>query len=827
MSAPQHSDPTKPRHDRKSGQQIEARAPYNFVPLPSRVVPAPANLPDHDAYHIANCFTGWIDCELETCSPTYIRGMLNVDVWRQHREKKQGDVETDAPEKPGEVNTLTDEQKEQAAPFFSLEEEPLIPGSSLRGMIRALVEIIGYGRVRWVGATPTVTYRMIATEKDNPDPLHDPYQAAIGRFGSNVRAGYLVYHSEGWYIRPAPTHRAGKPSETYLKVKDRRIGARDIPGLIRFDSSEYKPQLHPVSFNTDVRLDKRNKEYVAVTEIGAPAAGLRYNGYLVCTGNMLETGDNSQTRSPRKSYALVMGENTKIKELPIPPQVVKDYQAGLSPFERDAVHEAWTKVAKLGANVQVEAGCLVAGMPVFYITENEKGKEQVRAFGHCPNFRIPAWLGEGERRAATPLDLVPPELRTGSEPDLVDAIFGWVQEKGFELQESSRAGRVFFSDARCIEQERPIWYREHPITPHVLSTPKPTTFQHYLVQDREAGHDPDLKKALAHYGTPPSETTIRGHKLYWHKGADPDIEATAKEREPTKQTQTTRIRPVRPGVCFQFRVRFENLRSEELGALWWALALPGEEGKPYHHKIGMGKPLGMGSVRLTPRLFLTDRADRYRCLFNEQGAWEEGVTEEVSVQPHLTVFETYVLQKMDQGERAGAKKLRELPRIQALLAMLEWREGQGAWQDLTRYMEIERGADKINEYKERPVLAGPLVVSRGRLVESVRPLPAPPSATVARPPAPNTPPKHRERELPSVGDTFTEEVLEQDETAVKVRIPSFSPQKVFGLLRAEQLGEKRYRVRDRVAVEVVGITPLQDGRTRIELKLGAKKGKKK
>ena len=197
---PRHSNPTKARRDSKTHQEVVARAPYNFVPVPDKVVIAQEPLA-HDRYHHEDALTGWIDCDLTTCSPTYIRGMLTQEVWREHREMQS----------KGE--RLSVAQKEAAAPFFSLENHPVIPGSSLRGLVRSLVEIIGYGRVRWVGDSPTFTYRAVAAQTN--DPLREPYQQAIGRFGSNVRAGFLVQRwengEEKWFIRPAPSSRLINP----------------------------------------------------------------------------------------------------------------------------------------------------------------------------------------------------------------------------------------------------------------------------------------------------------------------------------------------------------------------------------------------------------------------------------------------------------------------------------------------------------------------------------------------------------------------------------------------------------------------------------------
>lgn len=687
------SNPTKPRRDRQ-GHETWARAPYNFVPLPEKMALARPPL-DHDAYHDDEGFTGWIECTLETCSPTYVRGMFTVNQFTRLGNKKNDD--------------LTDPEKRERADFFAISDKkiegypvPVIPGSSLRGMIRSLVEIIGYGRMRWVGTEPTFTFRAVAASRD--DPLRDPYRDVIGAFGANVRAGYLRREGDGWFVDPALTPQSqGWPEKSsYLKVKERQIDSRAIPGFLRFNSEGYRPQLHEVTFDVGFGTGQ-NGRYVYITQIGDGETDHKYKGVLVCSGNMLETGKPGQ-RSPRKSHALVLARDSRARPLKVRPQAVEDYLAGLTPFQREDLAHDWDKRGN---------GCLKEGAPVFYVSEGN----EVVYFGHSPNFRIPMRLfGDKSKRAAIPPDFIPEKLLSDPRPDLADAIFGWVEEEDAGPRIDSklsnlprgRAGRVYFEDARFIEAANGVWLRPEPIIPHTLGSPKPTTFQHYLVQDQRAGHDPDLKDTLAHYGADPNETQIRGHKLYWHKGGNPDIEATAKERQHDKQL--TSIMPLRAGVSFSFKIRFENLRTEELGALWWALALPGESGKTYRHKLGMGKPLGMGAVAITPRLVLNHRGQqRYGDLF-EGDSWKTG---EKKADPlgHVQAFERHVLSEIGA---TTTKALAEVERIRMLLTMLEWQEGSEAWNGATRYMEIERGEEKVNEYKERPVLPDPIAVATGR-----------------------------------------------------------------------------------------------------------------
>ncbi|MCA9943177.1 MAG: TIGR03986 family CRISPR-associated RAMP protein [Anaerolineales bacterium] len=654
---------------------------------------------DHDRYHPKpEAITGWIECGLETCSPTYVRGMLTETQFAQFGQAKP--------------DQLKDEQKKEMATFFGVEENvPLLPGSSLRGMIRQIMEIVGHSRMRYVSPAPTFTFRAVADQSN--DPSKRAYSKELGPNARNVKAGYLKYENDKWFVIPATTQKdvrwSTKSTSQYIKIYDEDISDEDLPGFLKIGDSHYVPQIHAISFKYGERKDKTNWNGKGSPTrpsiiVGKPEAKLGFLGTLVCAGDMLETtrskfatSQNNKQDTPRNKHIIVLPLilNEK-KKLMIPEQVVEDYRAGLTDFQNEKL-DAWGGQGW---------GCLKDGAPVFYVQEDNV----VRYFGHSINFRIPARLNvSGETRAANPRDFVPAYLRENSKPDLVDGIFGWVEDTsdpGIGLK-GQRAGRVFFSDAHCLPGQDNVWYKQDPIVPHVLSGPKSTTFQHYLVQDGRAGqngHHPDSKKDLAHYGTPPGETQIRGYKQYWHKGNNPDIEASAAERQ--HPTQLTQISPVREGVRFRFKVYFENLRPEELGLLWWTLALPGEEGKLYRHKLGMGKPMGMGSIAITPTLFVTDRQARYQTLFGGE-LWEEAARS-VNVQPYIDFMNHYLLQ--EQGLDARLHDITGLERIQVLLAMLEWREGTSDWLAKTRYMEIEHGQRKVNEYKERPVLPDPFGV---------------------------------------------------------------------------------------------------------------------
>jgi len=678
MIWPKHKDPTQ-SHRR-------AKAPYNFVPLPEKVVPAELLL-DESTYY-PDRHTGWLDCTLTTASPLYVRCGVLPSQFDQVEAK-------DLPE------------------FFYTDPdilEPVIPGSSLRGMLRVMVEIVGYGKVQPVTNELKITFRAVAASRQ--DPLAGPYQGALGKFGRNVKVGYLQQQGDQWFVRPAhrPSDFGLSETGSYLKVKERDIENDAIPGLIKFNGQGYQPQYHDVSFDTEERRDKNGRRYVAVVRIGSKSAEYRYSGVLVCSGNMLETSGGG-TRSPRKNHALVLEPDSKAKTVPVSKQAVQDYLDSLTEFQKEPPFNE-------------RRGCLIEGRPIFYIEHHG----QAIMFGHCPNFRVPARLA-GQERAATSLDFVPEVLHDPSQTDLAEAMFGYVEPKENAGRPVAHAGRVFVSDAVLEPGQKNVWLSDQPITPKILGGPKPTTFQHYLVQT-----EPEERSHLAHYASPtPQETVIRGHKLYWHKGEVK--QADFEESDPTKRgdSQHTSIKPVRSDIRFHFCIRFENLSNAELGALLWLLDIAKDTN--YRLKLGMGKPLGMGAVKVEAQLHLTDRVSRYASLF-EGDAWAIGTRTDADAVWHKAVqaFEQRVLSDPEVNPHS-VSSLVEVERAKMLLWMLSW---PGPSSDQTRYLEIEHPVNK-NEYKDRPVLPTPLGVIGVDTTTPTRSPASPPKQRVERKPTPDLP----------------------------------------------------------------------------------------
>ncbi|MEH2196109.1 MAG: TIGR03986 family CRISPR-associated RAMP protein [Nostoc sp.] len=676
-----------PRHIAKIKDDRKAIAPYNFVELPEKVVEvSPESLPKENRYYLQSekRYTGRIECSLTTESPLYIRCGLTREEFECGAETK------DLPD------------------FFytnHLEKstKPVIPGSSLRGMIRNLVEIVSFSKIEQVSDNKRLFFRAVAANPKQ-DSLGEAYKQYV--LPKNIEAGYLKQDSEGWYIKPAKVIR----DKTFAWVRENDI---NFNHLKRFNDDEYHPQYVSVSYEmVDVEINDRAKRLFA-WNIDLPNI-YQNKGILVTSGNMKQGNESS----PRRNHCIVFEENSTAFRLRLDNKVIDHYCNALTDFQKKPPFDK--RWGMLNENCSV----------VFYYPPQNGNK--VGFFGQSPNFRIPYSL-EGDGQATTVVDFIPTALRNSLQLDLADAIFGWVkkdekdEDKNLPKDMRQRGSRVFITDAQYKSNERGIWYKGNfndTVIPQILSEPKPTTFQHYLVQPEKDNPQADKSKIKHYANQPESETVIRGHKLYWHKGRNPNIQNPNRD---IQDSQTTQIKPINQGVNFEFKIYFENLSDIELGALLWILDIAQIQDKQYRLKLGMGKPLGMGAIKIEPQLYLSDRTSRYSKLF-EKNRWaieETQVVNEYYNTAFVEPFQKHILDNISiedypQGKNRGEiDSISHLPRIEMLLAMLTWDKPLNIDKE-TRYMEIERDVNKfnigkpkpkdktVNEYQERPILPTPL-----------------------------------------------------------------------------------------------------------------------
>ena len=673
-----------PKHIDEVPKDRRAIAPYNFVELPDRVVEAELPLPEGDRYY-SECQTGIdrktgkIECTLTTESPLYTRCGWSLEEFAEHGEQAFKD--------------LPDDLKQKRANFFinPATQKPIIPGSSIRGMLRTLVEIVSFSKINKV-TDQKLIYRAVGDTSSLGQKYRTPLLKKEND-GSHIfimKAGYIFNQGNNWKIQPAKS--------VVFGVSFARIEQKEIPYTNNLKNWHGCRNAYRIAVEFEsVQTYTHNKGNIKLRYAKAHPLTIEsqnednFNGVLVSTGS-----------APRKHMEFIFGEPTQNSNDAIP---IPDNPENLIQKYREQVTEGQTKI--LGKD-----GALRQMQPVFYIMENEK----LVFFGHAMMFRLPY--------EHSPLDFVPPQLRDASRTDIAEAIFGYVDGK--KPREKARASRIFITDGvlKPNQDKKIKECQQRDAKSILLSNPKPTTFQHYLVQpdvtQRNLKHYASQPPTKTEQGETPGETVIRGHKLYWHKPAKIEVPSGASD------TQTSLIRPIDSGIEFTFTIHFENLSKVELGALLWVLSLSsqksqllgtGKQDEKYCFSLGMGKPLGMGAVKIDYELYLSDRTSRYSNLFDgtKGTKWRTGEEDQSQTdtkeQECVKAFEKYVLDGISERDypkernREQLQHLKQLPRIEMLLAMLrcDKDKDKNPDEEQTRYMELK-------EFKQRKVLPTPLDV---------------------------------------------------------------------------------------------------------------------
>ena len=204
----------------------------------------------------------------------------------------------------------------------------------------------------------------------------------------------------------------------------------------------------------------------------------------------------------------------------------------------------------------------IEALPVWYkeIKQDETEQNKVYlSFAGIGRYNYEKGMGEllGERQPCTSRNNLCPACR-------IFGVTGKNDEKGI-------ASRVRFSDI-IIDED--IEFKKYSLSP--LRSPHPSYLPFYAItSDYNQGYDAE-------------GSDIRGRKFYWHH---------ASENTDINNADTT-IEGIKSGI-FSFSVYYEDLTKAQLEHVLWLLCLgENEEDGKYCFKIGHGKSLGYGSVKI-------------------------------------------------------------------------------------------------------------------------------------------------------------------------------------------------------------------------------------
>lgn len=184
------------------------------------------------------------------------------------------------------------------------------------------------------------------------------------------------------------------------------------------------------------------------------------------------------------------------------------------------------------------------------------------------------------------------------------SLFGMISGEG----KRSYASKLRFSDAQIesFESMGPVMLKE-------LASPKPTAVEFYTrkpdgslywTYDYKITSYKQVKLGRGKNGRVKTQTipqkkkcviVIRGRKYYFHNPHLMTAVYTATEK--TKRNSTVEL--CKPESRFAFDIFFEKITEQQLRELLWTITIgENDENGVQMHKLGHGKPLGLGSVKL-------------------------------------------------------------------------------------------------------------------------------------------------------------------------------------------------------------------------------------
>ena len=168
----------------------------------------------------------------------------------------------------------------------------------------------------------------------------------------------------------------------------------------------------------------------------------------------------------------------------------------------------------------------------------------------------------------------------------------------------------------------------------------------------------------------PAKRYIAGRKFYFHhhgrlSTTDDLIEIPGKLQDTDDKSKKFRnqyIQPLATGTTLAARIDFTNLEADEFAALLLAITL-----KPdMRHKIGYGKPIGLGSIHMNlTKLCLVDYTTRYTALHSGRGISQYNTSE-------VTNLVTEQMATFDKQIQADWLYFSKQPSLQHLHNIWKW-----------------------------------------------------------------------------------------------------------------------------------------------------------
>jgi CRISPR-associated protein (TIGR03986 family) len=515
------------------------KTPYNFVPLNKKVV-SPAWIPfiSHDI-PFEDGRSGSLELTFRAQSPLFISDGIGQEEQKAYfNDKGKG---------------------EQLKPFRFCQLEGgryFLPGSSLKGMLRSVLEVMSFGRLE--ERVDDDRYAL----RDLGGKMKDEYLAHFKP--DNIYCGWLRkdlqsnhYYLEDCGIPGRISHRElddkldtdfssyFSPGGGFMPQKDTHKAARH-----KYDRFGSRAQAHHFAF---VKRDNGGRKHFCIE----PESDQTKSGTLVFTGQASPRKPGKDGKWSGKHLEFIFFES-ELREKEVAEEVIQNFEFAYFEQDRNRWSVDWKHWRK-----QLQEG---EKIPVFF---HKNEKDELLHLGLSYLYKLPYKQSVGDSVR---------HHQGGMQHDLADAIFGYTQADTNPLKGRVQIGHAFADPGTAREGEE---------VKEVLSSPKASYYPTYIRQQvKDNGTVNEYKTFMD------EDAEIAGWKRY------PVHRQGVKHNPPPNNNEkiTTRFRPLQAGAVFRTRLHYHNLRPVELGALLSALSF--HQSPDTFHSLGMGKPLGYGKLKL-------------------------------------------------------------------------------------------------------------------------------------------------------------------------------------------------------------------------------------
>ncbi|CZE46832.1 TIGR03986 family type III CRISPR-associated RAMP protein [Campylobacter geochelonis] len=494
-------------------------APYNFIPLNKEIFyPDWADLASHDI-PFKDDKSGEIDIEIEAMSPIFV-----------------GDFRR--------------EKSKEALKFFNHEGEFYIPSSSVKGVIRSVLEIMSFSKLREESFDDKIFAVRDMTKSGN---------FYFKEMGKGVFCGWLSLKNGEYLLQEC-----GELSRISQKDIDEKFGIEFSKHFKKPDYDKDKKEQKTAKFKYDLFCKLTNRKQLKhkftynkndYDRKIYKFDGNGKEGTLVFTGQPSARVENQNGKNSGKIYEFIFFDPkvVDVDENVVSKNVIKNFKfayfdgRNTEPKESDD-WRYWKK--KLEKKEKI---------PVFF--QKDDGGN-IKYLGLSYLFKI---MYKHSRSKGVKQDYKNQKL------DLAQTIFGFVDK----ASNKALKGRVYFSHFKA---KKP---KECEVKKETLASPKASYYPTYIKQNGN-----EVKTYMD------DDFEISGRKRYpIHKDDKPF------SNEGDSENTQTKFIPLEKGSKFKGKLRYHNLKKCELGAVLSALTF--HDTPNAYHNIGLAKPLGYGKVKIT------------------------------------------------------------------------------------------------------------------------------------------------------------------------------------------------------------------------------------